>query len=69
MDLYDGWNRGWGFHRNGDRTAAAYFDSLPLEVKEMLNRHVNEITSVEKLRKIGNQMENKLEAKNDSSKR
>lgn len=64
MNLFDGWNRGWGFDRNGDKTAAAYFDSLPLEVKEMINNHANRVTSVESLRKLGNQLENEQEANN-----
>lgn len=61
MGMYDGWNRGWGRDRNGDRSAAAYFDSLPLEVKEQLNNEANKITSVQELRKLGNELESKTE--------
>jgi hypothetical protein len=61
MDTYDGWFHGWGKARSGDRSAAEYFDSLPLEVKEKLNNEANKITSVEDLRRLGNQLENKTE--------
>ncbi len=61
MDTYDGWNRGWGRGKNGDKSAAGYFDSLSPEAKEALNQHANKITSVEELRKQGNALDSKSE--------
>lgn len=61
MDFYEGWNRGWGRGRNGDRSAEAYFDSLPLEVKEEINRQANKVNSVENLIKLGSHLESKEE--------
>lgn len=67
MAKYDGWNRHWGRDKNGDTSAEGYFDSLSPEVKEELNRRANRVTSVEGLRRLGNQLENGAEEPKESS--
>lgn len=45
---YGGYNRGM----NGDIAAANYFDKLPLEMKEEINRRAADIHSFQDLREL-----------------
>ena len=57
-------NRYGGFNKgiNGDISAANYFDSLPLEVKEELNRRAADIHSGSDLEVLATYLDNKLES-------
>ena len=57
-------NRYGGFNKgiNGDISAANYFDSLPLEVKEGINRPAAGIPSVSDLEVLATYLDNKLES-------
>ena len=57
-------NRYGGFNKgiNGDISAANYFDSLPLEVKEELNRRAAGIHSVSDLVGLPTYLDNKMES-------
>ena len=46
----------------GDMSAAGYFDSLPLEVKEEINRRAADIHSISDLEVLATYLENKLES-------
>ena len=55
---YGGFNKGY----NWDMSAAGYFDSLPLEVKEEINRRAADIHSISDLEVLATYLENKLES-------
>ena len=55
---YGGFNKGY----NGDMSAAGYFESLPLEVKEEINRRAADIHSISDLEVLATYLENKLES-------
>lgn len=53
---------GFQWRYNGDAAAANYFDSLPLEVKEELNRRGGDIHSLNDLETLATYLEGKLES-------
>jgi len=55
QNTYGGWNKDF----NGDRSAASYFDSLPLEMKEEINKNAEKIRSIDDMRKFAYHMESK----------
>ena len=56
-NTYGGWNKDF----NGDMSAANYFDSLPLEVKEEINKNADKIKSIDDMRRYADQMRSTLD--------
>lgn len=56
-NTYGGWNKDF----NGDMSAASYFDSLPLEVKEEINKNADKIKSIDDMRRYADQMRSTLD--------
>lgn len=53
---------GFSWRYNGDEAAANYFDSLPLQVKEEINRRPEDIRSISDMEHLAACLDEKLES-------